>query len=266
MGMSLAGRIVTLVLLIAGLANQASGAAPRKVPFAIRGVSQELYFFDPAQRKADAPACIVVSGDGGWHGFIAEVAQYLADRGHTAIGVDAKEYLASLSKSRALDPSQVTGDFATLARFAAEQAGAKSIVLAGWSEGAGLVILAGLDPGMRPDLHGVIAIGLPELNELAWRWTDAAIYITHKVPNEPTFNSKDYVGKLAPIPLLMIQSTHDDFVPLETARAIFARAGDPKQLNILDSANHRFDGQRPAFWQALDRALAWFESLSKSPR
>jgi fermentation-respiration switch protein FrsA (DUF1100 family) len=205
---------------------------------------------------------IVVSGDGGWHGFIADVAEYLAGRGYPVIGMDAKEYLESLSKQKALEPAQVTGDFGAIARFAKEQTGAKALVLMGWSEGAGLAVLGGLDPAERANVRGVVAIGLPELNELAWRWSDSVIYVTKKVPNEPTFNSKDFVGKLAPIPLMVIQSTHDDFVPLATAREIFGRAQEPKQIAFIEARDHRFEGEQPAFWQALDRALTWFEELA----
>ena len=264
-------RVKRLIVLLAFsaflVARTGVAGGPRKVIFPIRGVAQTLYVFSADNRKADPPAVIVVSGDGGWHGFIIEIAQYLADHGYTVVGVDAKSYLESLCKPRALEPGQVTGDFGVIANFAKAQGGAKTIVLVGWSEGAGLAVLAGLDPATRTDLHGVVAIGLPELNELAWHWSDSVIYVTKKVPDEPTFNSKDYVGKLSPVPLMVIQSTQDDFVPLETARSIFARAGEPKQITFIDAGNHRFEGQRPAFWQALDRSFAWFELLAaNSPR
>ena len=257
--------LAVLSLLFLGQVLDAAG--PRRVNFPIRGAVQTFYLFTPDTRKADAPAAVVVSGDGGWHGLVIEIAQYLNDRGHTVVGVDSKAYLESLGKPKALEPVQVTGDFAAIAQFAKAQAGSKAIILVGWSEGAGLAVLGGLDSGLRPDLRGVVAIGLPESNELAWRWSDAVIYLTHKVPNEPTFNSKDYVGQLAPVPLMTIQSTRDEFVPLATAREIFARARDPKQLALIEADGHHFDGQRPAFWQALERALAWFETLaSKTQR
>lgn len=262
-----ARQIVSFGLVAVALTSTSSAASSRKVNFPIRGASQTTYVFDVNDRKPESPAVIIVSGDGGWHGFITEIAQYLADRGYATIGIDAKQYLESLSKPRALEPAQVGGDFLAIARFAEEQTGAKTLVFIGWSEGAGLAVLGGLDPGVRANLRGVIAIGLPELNELAWRWSDSIIYVTHKVPNEPTFNSKDYVGRLAPVPLMVIQSTNDEFVPVEKAREIFARAQDPKQISFIESQNHHFDGQRPAFWQALDRGLAWFESLAtKSSR
>jgi len=263
-----ATRLLLVIAFFASLfARTAVAGGPREVIFPIRGVDQTLYVFSPDNRRPDPPVVIVVSGDGGWHGFIIEIAQYLADHGYTTVGVDARAYLTSLSKPKALEPTQVTRDFAEVARFAKGQAHSKSVVLAGWSEGAGLAVLGALDPAVRADLRGVVAIGLPEVNELAWRWSDSVIYLTHKVPNEPTFNSKDYVGKLSPIPLMVIQSTHDEFVPLETAQSIFGRAQEPKEIAFIDARDHRFEGQRPAFWQALDRAFAWFETFAaNSPR
>ena len=252
---------VLAIILCWGPATLAAG--PRKVTYTIRGVDQTLYLFTPDSRKSSLPAVVLASGDGGWHGLIIDIAQYLVDRSYTVVGVDSKSYLESLCHPRALEPAQVTSDFGAIASFAKVQAGAKSIVLVGWSEGAGLVVLGGLDPATRPALRGVVAIGLPELSELAWRWSDAAIYITHKVPDEPTFNSKDYVGRLTPVPLMTIQSTHDEFVPLETAKDIFARAQEPKQLALIEADGHHFGGQLTAFWQALDRALTWFENLSR---
>lgn len=251
---------------VLSLVQGAVGATSRKVAVQVRGIKQTLHFFAPDSRRPEDPGVLVVSGDGGWHGFIIDIAQHLSARGLPAVGLDAKAYLESMSKPKALEPAQVASDFAVFERFTKEQTGAKSIVLVGWSEGAGLAVLGGLDPTVRADLSGVVAIGLPELNELAWRWRDSVIYLTHKVPNEPTFNSKDYVGRLAPVPLVTIQSNHDEFVPRETAREIFAQAREPKQIAWIDADGHHFEGHLPAFWQALDRAFAWFEALTAMPR
>jgi alpha-beta hydrolase superfamily lysophospholipase len=253
------------LLLVVSLAHVALAGGPRKTGFTIRGVPQTCYLYDSSPRQADPPAVLLVSGDGGWHGFIGEIAEHLAAEGYPVVGVDARDYLESLSKSKALEPGQVSSDFGTLIRFAREQFRRDSVVLVGWSEGAGLVVLGALDSQTRPNLRGVLAIGLPELNELAWRWKDSVIYITKQVPNEPTFISKDYVGRVAPLPLMMIQSTRDDFVPVAKAREIFARAQTPKQLVFVVALNHRFEGNRDAFWQAVDRALTWFDTLAAKP-
>lgn len=259
-------RVVLIGLLLdVSLAHVGLAGGLRKAGCTIRGVPQTCYLYDSSPRRADPPAILLVSGDGGWHGFIGEMAEHLAAEGYPIAGVDAKDYLESLSKPKALEPGQVTSDFGMLIRFAREQFRCNSVLLVGWSEGAGLVVLGALNSETRPNLRGVLAIGLPELNELAWHWRDSVIYITRQVPDEPTFNSKDHVGRVAPLPLMIIQSTHDDFVPVAKAREIFACAQTPKQLVFVEALNHRFEGNRGAFWQAVDRALTWFDTFAAKP-
>ena len=53
----------------------------------------------------------------------------------------------------------------------------------------------------------------------------SVIYITRKVPAAPTFNGKEFVGKHSLIPLMMIQSPHDEFVPIEGGRRLAWRPG-----------------------------------------
>jgi dienelactone hydrolase len=257
--------VFTACLLV--VATQTAWASePRKVNYPLRGVSQSLLAYDAASPNPETPSVLLLSSDGGWHSFIIEIAERLAAEGYPTIGLDSKEYLSSMSKSKALDPAQVTSDVGAIAHFVKESSGMKSVVLVGWSEGAGLAVLGALDPILRSELRGVVTIGLPELNELAWRWTDSIIYITKAVPNEPTFNSKDYVAKLAPVPLMMIQSINDDFVPVTSARDIFVRAQEPRQIVFINARNHRFEGERDAFWQALHKGLGWFDALAQGPK
>lgn len=239
-------------------------ASSSKVTYRLRGVDQTLNYFAPEAPEKDAVA-LVLSGDGGWHGFIIDVAEHLAGAGYPTFGVDSKDYLESLSKPSALEPAQVTRDVAELLRFALGRSGKTQGILVGWSEGAGIAVLGGLDAGTRNSLLGVVVIGLPELNELAWRMSDAIIYLTKKVPNEPTFKSEDYVAAISPVPFMMIQSTHDDFVPEGVAKKLFAIAKEPKRQVFVQARNHHFQGGETEFYQALAGALNWFKELAVKP-
>jgi fermentation-respiration switch protein FrsA (DUF1100 family) len=254
-----------LCAMLCAITAPSAPAPSSKVTIRLRGVEQTLYYFPPQAPQSQDVAAVVLCGDGGWHGFIGDIAAHLAELGYPTFGVDSKDYLESLSKPKALEPAQVTSDLGDFIRFALDRTGKKYAVLVGWSEGAGLGILGGLNPAVRTSLHGVVAVGLPERNELAWRTSDAIIYLTKKVPNEPTFNSQDYVAKLSPLPLVMIQSTHDDFVPVEAANRIFARGQEPKRIFFIEARNHRFEGAQAEFFQALDRALEWFRDLAAVP-
>jgi fermentation-respiration switch protein FrsA (DUF1100 family) len=46
------------------------------------------------------------------------------------------------------------------------------------------------------------------------------------------------VGRIAPVPLLIAHGTADWLIPASHARTLIARAGDPKELFLLEGALH----------------------------
>jgi hypothetical protein len=132
----------------------------------------------------------------------------------------------------------------------------------GISEGAGLAILAARERSAESAIARVIGIGLGDLNELAWRWRDAVIYLTHRAPNEPTFMVSKIIDRVAPLPLALVHSTHDEFAPLGKAQELFAEARPPKRLSVVDAWNHRFSGKLVAFNADLIEALEWIRSAN----
>lgn len=219
----------------------------------IRGHAQSLRIYG---RRGDPPV-VVSSGDGGWIHLGPHVAELLAGRGFLVVGVDVKAYLSSFtSRTATLRPEDEPADFAAIAAYAAK-GGAQKPILVGVSEGAGLSVLAATDPGTKTAIAGVIALGLPDLNELGWRWKDALIYVTHGVPREPTFSTSAIVDRVAPLPLAAIHSTMDEFVPLAEARRIIDLAKPPKRLWVVKAADHRFSDNTAEFDQRLLEAIAW---------
>jgi len=126
-------------------------------------------------------------------------------------------------------------------------------------KGAGLSVLAAADPDTKAVLGGGVGLGLPDRNELGWRWKDSLIYLTHRPPNEPAFSSSGLVAAVAPLPLALMVSTHDEFVPLAETQRIFARASEPKRLWVVDAVNHRFSNNLPEFDARLMEAIAWVQ-------
>jgi fermentation-respiration switch protein FrsA (DUF1100 family) len=150
----------------------------------------------------------------------------------------------------------VAGDYSAILTFAAQGTQTKPI-LVGVSEGAGLSVLAATDPAVRCLARGVVGLGLPAVNELGWRWRDAVIYLTHAVPDEPTFETAPIIGKVAPLPLALIQSTHDEYVSPADSRALYERAATPKRLWTVAAADHSFSDNRAGFDAALLEAMRW---------
>ena len=200
---------------------------------------------------------IVSSGDGGWIHLGPHVAETLAARGYFVIGFNVKAYLESFTKdARTLRVDEVPTDYRSLVEYATRGSAMRPILI-GVSEGAGLSVLAAVDPDMQRRIAGVVALGLPDRNELGWRWKDSLIYVTHGVPNEPTFSVSDLVGKLTPVPLAAIHSTSDEFVPESDVRKLMARASEPKRLWMVTASDHRFSGNVPEFDRRLLESIEW---------
>ena len=241
-----------LCLLAPGLIV-APAWAQSTATLAIRGHSQTLRLYGPR----DGVPVIVSSGDGGWIHLGPHVAEVLAAKGYFVVGFDVKAYLASFtSGASAVRPQDEPGDYLGLVAFAARGASQRPI-LVGVSEGAGLSLMAATDPATRAAISGVVGLGLPDINELGWRWSDALIYLTHAVPHEPTFSAASLATRVAPAPLAAIHSTQDEFVPLTEVRRVMAAAREPKRLWVVNASDHRFSDNLREFDERLFEALDW---------
>jgi pimeloyl-ACP methyl ester carboxylesterase len=247
-----------LLLAAAVLAAPRAGAET-KATLNIRGQEQTLRLFGPRT----GPPAIVSSGDGGWTHLGPDVAAFLETKGFFVVGFDCKRYLSSFtSGSKTLAPTDVPWDYRALVDYA--RAGrSEAVLLVGVSEGAGLSVLAASDPQLHASLLGVLALGLPDVNELGWRFLDSTIYVTHKTPNEPTFKAADYVPRLGALPLAAIHATHDEFVPVDEVKRLMALSGGPRKLVILEAADHRFSDKQPELQNAVVEAIDWMKSSKR---
>jgi alpha-beta hydrolase superfamily lysophospholipase len=245
---------LSFVLILTVCAAAAPAAQrPSTATIVLRGHSQSVRLYGVRGR----PPVIVSSGDGGWIHLGPHVADTLAARGFFVVGFDVKAYLESFTSGRTtLRVEDEPADYKVLADFAGQGSPVKPI-LAGVSEGAGLSVLAATDPITRSAISGVIGLGLPDLNELGWRWKDMLIYVTHGLPDEPTFSTAAIAARVSPAPLAVLQSTNDEFVkPAEVQRVIEA-AREPKKLWIINAADHRFSDNLAELDRTLIEAVAW---------
>lgn len=219
----------------------------------IRGHAQTLHLYG----SRGNPPVIVSSGDGGWIHLGPHVAETMSKKGYFVVGFDVKTYLSSFtSEATTLRLEDEPGDYKVLVDFAARGATQKPL-LVGVSEGAGLSVLAATDPRTKDAIAGVIALGLPDINELGWRWKDALIYVTHGVPKEPTFSTASIIDRVGPTPLAAIHSTKDEFVPLAEAQRVLGAAREPKRLWIVEASDHRFSDNLAEFDRRLLEAATW---------
>ena len=78
---------------------------------------------------------------------------------------------------------------------------------------------------------------------LATHWADE--------PESPV----EVVGRIAPIPLLVVHGDRDTYFPVEHPRALHAAANDPKELWLVEGFAHAESGATPALLDRIGRHL-----------
>ena len=240
--------------------QESTGAVKRgSLTANLRGQSVKLLVYQQ-EKAVKQPLVFFTSGDGGWSPFCADIAAHLAEKGKTVVAFDVKNYLTTFhSPDKPATTEQLTQDYQELINAALTQSGVdqqQPVTLAGWSLGAGYSALIASQDAMKPRIGRVLAVSLPIYNQLAWKATDSVIYLTHGVPDEKTFDAREVVGKLAPVPLYLFNATDDDTAPLTAAQDLFNHASEPKKLYAATARGHHFEGGETEFYQKLDESFA----------
>jgi dienelactone hydrolase len=193
------------------------------------------------ENAANQPLVLFTSGDGGW-------------------SIDAKDYLLKFATpKKPVSPEEITRDYDAIAQQSMAQPGidAKApLVLAGWSLGAGYSVLVASQPEFSLRVSRVVAISLPAYCELAWKATDAFIYITHGRPNEKVFDVHQYLKKLNQTPIIFLTATNDDTASFREAQSMYEATPGAKRFYAVKASGHHFEGGEKEFYQDLDQGLS----------
>jgi len=233
----------------------------------IRGRQFLVHLYRPNNDASVTPA-IYACGDGGWRGLAPRTAQQLAHVGFAVAGIDSKVYLRQFSSlTTPLTTSQLASDYVDVATALRQYAGVeptKPVFIYGWSLGAGFAIAVGADQATRANWAGVISIGLPRQNQLVSGVGGNHADLKSQAYSSYGFRSQDLIASIAPVPLVMIQSTTDTASPIKVGRALFDAAAQPKQFVLIKASNHRFSGARDEFYAALSNAVQWMKETFAS--
>ena len=255
--------VLSLAVVLLAQSVSAQSLKPGKNLALLRGQEQQVWFY-PATGTSLHHKILFAPGDGGHRGFAITIAEQLSASGYDVYALDTRHYLASFTGKTHLTPAEVMTDFHALAEKIGRKADER-ITLAGWSTGAGLMVLAAADEN-KTDYDGLMAISLGKTNILGWRALDNFAAWFGKTPHEPTFQSEDYVSKIAPLPVFVIQSSRDEFIPQEDAEYVFVRTKRPKRFRLIHAHSHSFAGNREEFFAVLQHGLQWLtHSSPQSP-
>ncbi len=122
-------------------------------------------------------------------------------------------------------------DPARLLVFGQSLGGAQAVVVVGGGERQG--VRAVVVESSFYSYRTIVRDSLGKMPLLSFFKTPLAQILLHD-----DLSPADYVGRIAPIPLLLIHGTADEVIPFRHAELLLERAGEPKTLWRIDGANH----------------------------
>ena len=213
------------------------------------------------------PLLVYGTGDGGWHRKDLAAYRHLIALGYPTVGFDAHDYVTHLGGGDSTTPTRLAGDYERIIRAAKDTLGLPAeypVVLVGVSRGAGLSVVAAGQRTLRPFIAGVLAVALTREEE----------YVKQRLPRlrararRPAVREMvevyDYLPRLAAMPIAVIQSTRDQYLPAADARALFGPDAPWRWLQPVQARNHSFGGARAQLYDAMARALTWLALSSSS--
>ena len=253
-----------LLLAFALVGAPRADAAAERLDFPLRGRMLTSWVYRPAGTPKGT--VIMGSGDVGWVGLAVDLSNFLSAQGFLVVGVNVRQYLSSFTVGKTnLAVTDPPADYEALAQLLKRRGLlTEPVIVSGVSEGAALAVLAASSPRNHEWLRGVVTMGVPATAELAWRWTDFPAWIMKSDAHEPSFAARDFVATVSPLPLVMIQSRKDEYVPEADYKALEQNAKSPKKLVLIDASNHRFTDRRRELEREYLAALAWIQSVKPS--
>ena len=195
-----------------------------------------------SDKKNNLPFVFMISGDGGWTSFDQSLAESMASKGLSVIGLDAQKYFWN-----AKTPESVTADLSKAVAYYKQELGKESFVLAGYSFGASVVpfLASRLSAEMKSGLRTVFSLS-PDVN------ADFEIHITDMLSLGSSDDKYDVIAEIKKIkslkPLCVFGTEEDADI-----KDKFVRNGI-KVATIL--GNHHFNDDYTAISSVLLKELA----------
>jgi len=271
---TLAGALVAAVPAVfsAGcmcrLSVPASVCVQRTTEGPLAGRKPELCLVSPRTPRSPSVLILYATGDGGWVGTSKLVFRHLAERGYPLVGIKSRDYLKNIKREKEfISPDLLAGDLASIIDAARHEMGlpaATPAILVGVSRGAEIMVVAAAQLALQPRPAGAVALALTrETDEIRDRRR------SRKLPASPDPSTMEngqvltYVRLKSAydIPISVIQSTNDRYMPAAEARTLFGVDTEMRRLRTVKARNHGFGGADDAMLREVDDALDWIESL-----
>jgi fermentation-respiration switch protein FrsA (DUF1100 family) len=232
----------------------------------------EIHFSKPPNLQPGTPLLLYATGDGGWRGQARDIFEHLVHWGYPAAGFSAVDYVRHIGYvSGTTTPERLGRDYLRLIAFARRSLGLPDdtpTILVGVSRGAGLAVVAATQEPVRRELVGVLAVALVHDEEYVRHYRIRRGQPRGDTPRRElvTFDNYEALALLSSLPVEVIQSTRDNYLPAADARQLFGPDSEFRRLHPIEARNHNFKGGRAALFDQMVASLQWIRSVNRSRR
>jgi len=233
----------------------------RREPVRLHKFSMHLTLVKPAATRPPSALILYASGDAGWLGASKVVLEHMAEVGYTIAAYDSRELVSDIKRaggevSFAAAAAEIGALLVEAKRLSGLPASTPTIVT-GFSRGASLVVFAAGEPSLQAHICGGVAMALTRESDYIIVPDAAHRPASIQLDGKGRILTYPAIARLGPIPIAVIQSAGDSYVPADEARRLFGPDTPTRRLYEVDARNHGFGGGREELLHALDESLAW---------
>ena len=227
----------------------------------ITGHPLHFMLVKPASPRPAPFLVMFASGDAGMMGVSKAILRHLGDEGYYVVAYSSRESLARFrGPGGTADYAEVVAAHLEMNAQAKRALGLPDrtpMIMTGMSRGASMVIVTAGDSTLRPGIAGAVAIALTR--ELDYLHVPRRAGRPHGIKLDENQKVQTYpaIERLGTVPLAIIQSTNDKYVPSAESRRLLGPDTPTRRLYEVEATNHSFHGGQDALMRDLDDALRW---------
>lgn len=268
-------RLARLALFCVGLTGSAAWAGHLETKTGVYEVSKatvsltdfalHVTCVKPVHPVTPARMILYATGDAGWLGTASTVFGHMADQGFYIAAFDSRELVKAAKRSGHLiaiaDAADDVDTIIVQSRHALTLPDATPVIVTGFSRGANLVVFTGGVKSLQRHMAGAVAIALTRETDFLLAPDAASRPPAVHVDDKGRIQTYPAIDLFGTIPIAVIQSKGDTYVPAEEARHLFGADTATRRLYQVNARNHGFSGGTAEMLRDLDEALRWIDGL-----
>jgi fermentation-respiration switch protein FrsA (DUF1100 family) len=253
---------------LAGLDSEPGRFEVRHETFTHLDRSMKLTLVTPDKVRTPALLVVFATGDAGWMGASGAIFEHLAGEGYYLLGFSSREAVKQAKRSG--DLFDATQSAVEIDAMIAQARGALGLpestrtIVTGDSRGANFVVFAGGNPTLQRHIAGAVAMALTREVDYMPTPPTEALSSTLQVDGQGRLLTYPATRRFGAIPIAVIQSKGDSYVPAAEARRLFGPDTPTRRLYEVEATNHGFGGGRDELMRDLDDALRWITDVEQA--